>query len=569
MATERALAIPEIVSHIFFQFTIHPPHEARWQHNRTLARSARVSKSFMDPALDALWNHLDWLHPLLRLLSACKPVLFTDEARRGPIHFVKPISGSEPKHVWIFDGNICAPEWEKFETYARRVRSMSLELDGSVGPSVFAALARQNGGRPLFPLLRKLSWMQWVPAFDGTHQMLASPHLRELHIDILVYPERKTHQEFLAGILERLLKEMSRISPDIKTIYLNGGFTRCPSVSGFKRLRCLQVSPETSCRIDGAFMRSLSDLEDLMELSVPSAPQIKIPPSSQGFDSLTSLCLMSLDDSAMPFLSATTFPRLRSIAIKYHPKRPVKLDGCQNFIEDVTRACAKLPSLRKLCIEFDFDDGCGRAPPFLNFVRPLLSLTALEDVEIKCAYCTMHVKNGDLREVAQAWPRLTRFSLAMSKRLDYPLLPTVDCLVAFARACPGLKQLVLPSMAHSLPRARDMMMVPAISAHGLQSLEFMTKPKVLADLDVDFAHCLYRLFPKVSLSCSAVEFRRVAYEDGHMAPSVLKWDALVNEVARLQSTSQRDTQQGTKDPDDNPEYGCLQTGVIGDVEHQG
>ncbi|EED82986.1 predicted protein [Postia placenta Mad-698-R] len=565
MATERALAIPEIVSHIFSQFTFRPPNEARWRHNRTLARSARVSRSFMDPALDALWNHLDWLHPLLRLLSACKPVLFTDEARRGPMPFVHPML--EPKHVWIFDGNICAPEWEKFETYARRVRSVSLKLDGSVGPSVFAALARQNGGRPLFPLLRKLSWMQWMPAFDGTHHMLASPHLRELHIDILIYPKRETQQEFLDIQLKRLFEEFSRISPNIKTVYLNGGFRRCPSIGGFKYLRCLQVSAETSCIVNDASLKSLSGLEDLAELSLSTATTLRIPPSSQGFVALTSLCLVFCNSSAMLFLFTTTFPRLRSIAISYRPRSFMKLDGCRKFIEDIARACARLPSLRKLCIEFDFDDGFGRAPPFLNIVRPLLSLTALEDVEIKCEHCSMHVKNGDLREVAQAWPRLTRFSLAISA-LDYPLLPTVDCLVAFARACPGLKQLVLPSMAHSLPRARDMMMVPAISAHGLQSLEFMTKPTVLVDLDVDFAHCLYRLFPKVSLSCSAVDFEREYFENGHMDPTVLKWDALVNRVAILQSTRRCEIQQGTNDPYDNPEYGRLQTGCIGDVEQQ-
>ncbi|EED83365.1 predicted protein [Postia placenta Mad-698-R] len=554
MATERALAIPEIVSHIFCQFTFRPPNEARWRHNKTLARSARVSKSFMGPALDALWNHLDWLHPLLRLLSACKLVLFTDEELRGLMPFVHPML--EPKHVWIFDGDICALEWERFETYARRVRSMSLELDGSVGPSVFAALARHNGRRPLFPLLRELSWMQWMPAFDGTHQMLASPHLRELHIDILVYPERKTQQESLDIRLKRLLEEFSRISPNIKKVYLNGGFRRCPSVGGFKYLRCLQVSAETSCIVNDASLKSLSGLEDLAELSLSTATTLRIPPISQGFVALTSLCLVFCNKPAMLFLFTTTFPRLRSIAISYRPRFFMKLDGCRKFIEDIARACARLPSLRKLCIEFDFDDGFGRAPPFLDIVRPLLSLTALEDVEI-----------SDLREVAQAWPRLTRFSLAISA-LDYPLLPTVDCLVSFARACPSLKQLVLPSMAHSLPRARDMIMVPAIPAHGLQSLEFMTRPKVLVDLDVDFAHCLNRLFPKVSLSCSAVDFERQYFADGHMAPSVLKWDTLVHEVARLQSTSRRDTQQGTNDPDDDPEYGCLQTGCIGDVEQQ-
>ncbi|KAG2358612.1 hypothetical protein BDR07DRAFT_1379257 [Suillus spraguei] len=64
----RALAITELLSHIFCEVCNDDEGLNLCRGIKDMARVSQVCKTFRDPALDFLWRNLDSLLPLLRLL---------------------------------------------------------------------------------------------------------------------------------------------------------------------------------------------------------------------------------------------------------------------------------------------------------------------------------------------------------------------------------------------------------------------------------------------------------------------------------------------------------------------
>ncbi|KAG8921944.1 hypothetical protein FRC01_014708 [Tulasnella sp. 417] len=138
------------------------------------ARVALVCRTWLDPALDLIWEDLSEPHPLLRLLG--------------------PINSSATK--WDFDCGFPQADWARFRSYSQRVRSISYESQFDqesdsdmehISPDLPIKLlyyVAMNQGSYLLPRVQAI---RWVAMEDGELQLLIpfiSPTLREIDIDV-------------------------------------------------------------------------------------------------------------------------------------------------------------------------------------------------------------------------------------------------------------------------------------------------------------------------------------------------------------------------------------------------
>lgn len=122
MLSHRALSIPDVVYLVL--------HEVR--HDRpALASSARCCRAFHEPAIDLLWRDLDSFVPLRNLLPCLS---LTDERNLGAETAVSAYGrSSRPVCLTsrISQGRPSLTSLQRFQHYARRVRSWVPEKDGS------------------------------------------------------------------------------------------------------------------------------------------------------------------------------------------------------------------------------------------------------------------------------------------------------------------------------------------------------------------------------------------------------------------------------------------------------
>ncbi|KAL6297937.1 hypothetical protein BKA93DRAFT_109526 [Sparassis latifolia] len=115
-ALEMDDIIPEVVHHL-------RPRENADRH--ALAQLARTRRSFCVPALDILWESMDDVLPLLKILSSSLAW--------------KPSGPASP--VYTLHRPFCRSEWLRFQSYARRIHSLCLRPRCHIDPSVFGHLS--------------------------------------------------------------------------------------------------------------------------------------------------------------------------------------------------------------------------------------------------------------------------------------------------------------------------------------------------------------------------------------------------------------------------------------------
>ena len=127
MSTSRrkVLELPEILFMVF-EFAIQQDaNPLRAPKTATLARAARVCRTFSGPALETLWQHIESFIPLARLLSCAHRA--NDELTSGKVCFaLYPMKRSYSCHyhlggsctdLWsiqILSGDVSARVWIRF-----------------------------------------------------------------------------------------------------------------------------------------------------------------------------------------------------------------------------------------------------------------------------------------------------------------------------------------------------------------------------------------------------------------------------------------------------------------------
>ncbi|OJT05702.1 hypothetical protein TRAPUB_3470 [Trametes pubescens] len=399
-ASHRVLGCPELLSLVLKSFSVSDLLEDvvvnskrdRRLHRATLASCARVCRTFTDQALDVLWNTLDQLLPLLCLFPTFRRVeaysLFVGDLDEG---------------------------WARFQQYARRVRKLKYRVNGLIHPSVWTLLARRNDGPCLLPNLQKLSAMNISLTDVAPLTLLFSQNIRSVHL-AFKDDARPTSSKALSFIATALFDNLIKnTGPRLEELCLFPRFplapTRVIALKTCPSLRHLFLSDSSYTILDEDDIRFLTQLSHLQSLSLT----------------------IVLDDThtAADLQLGTGFPLLEELW----------LDG---DVSDITN----LRSLHMTVKEV------SRTPPTAlgDVILPLYALKRTKEFGCDIHTLALHTSDDDLRELAQAWPRLDWLHIGgglaspgVRRASSFPR-PSVRGLVGLAQRCPRLKVVDLPAL---------------------------------------------------------------------------------------------------------------------------
>ncbi|KAF8801972.1 hypothetical protein BYT27DRAFT_7261408 [Phlegmacium glaucopus] len=203
---------PYLISQTFSHLQVEDDRE----YCLSLFNAALTCKHFLDAALDALWENLDSLIPLLRLL----PALCVED------------------NAYVLSGDISQADWNRLEYYPRKVKVFyampSNIMDPQFIPSIYIRIAQLQSSA-LFPSLRHLCCQ--LEAGSTSHIFLfLSPSLESLELTNIAGSENTFVRPFLDTLSSAMLK----------WIVLRNGWLSCGTlkyIARFKQLQSLELAP--------------------------------------------------------------------------------------------------------------------------------------------------------------------------------------------------------------------------------------------------------------------------------------------------------------------------------------
>ncbi|KAM5532395.1 hypothetical protein V8D89_013826 [Ganoderma adspersum] len=489
---------------------------------QSLARLARVRKSFSTPALRTLWRRLRDMRPLLHLFSGLE---------------VEAAGDDDPGKPHIYMDAIEPHEWARFCMYAEYVQvvesifpPMGVSED-CIPASVWTELGRWSCGNPLFPHLRELGWVLSSPNCTGIFHFL-SPTITQLKIACFGMDSDATpdnHQEWQEKF-QSMLPTIFSVASNITKLTVNTGQidTFCPQLSNLRSLRCFRAS-----RVNLRILRVLSTLEELEELHVRIFDIADLPSISfTGFPKLRVLIISEHPTSNLIY-DAFRSPRLHELIVTHYPPQHL-----HNFTASCEVWARRFSSLRHLSFYLSLGD-CPSPCPLRDAVCPLLALRNLHTVSFSTWYTMLTIDDADIAAFADAWPRMRHLKLAFavggsgSKDTDPSACPTPSSVLALATKCPDLKTIhirrlevtpgtVLPDLS------QHQALVPR--GHGLECFS-VQNAEIDAGLVPEFARWVDRLFP-------------------HLVPKVMNptasWQAVLDAVKVYQTERRQQTVTGSR-----------------------
>ncbi|CDO72119.1 hypothetical protein BN946_scf184962.g62 [Trametes cinnabarina] len=412
-------------------------------HNeQALARCARVSRAFSDPAIEVLWEEQRGLGALFALMPRSIRKVAVGVDQDDDAFGIRPTS-------FVLIDTIQAPEWERMSHYARLVRtyiSDGVLIDGLCASVILQKLA----GKPLLPRLRRLDWK--LP-FDQSSFLafFLSPMLRSVHLDLLEGDtSRFTHDqnteptasEYAYGTALQLFQSLA---PNLENLHMWTSGFHC-SMDRLVEFRNLRVLKLELIRYPGLVLQTASALPGLRKLSIyfsgtphdqagPPHPETCLP-------SLRCLKLHGVGTAIIPFIAAVSAPLLRTIMLSFMAME-AQWKECADLI--VSRFGS---SLREL--DFDVEDAYDDPNPYLfdDWFSALYALRRLHRVSINSMFETPFIITAqDIDRMTSAWPRI-RFLLIPAVQQNPSLMFPITALESFAEKCPRLRQLVIPIPDH-------------------------------------------------------------------------------------------------------------------------
>ncbi|KDQ50484.1 hypothetical protein JAAARDRAFT_211656 [Jaapia argillacea MUCL 33604] len=405
----------------------------RRQHH-ILADIASSHRALSDPALDVLWHTMGDLVPLLVLIPGV-------QIDRHP---------NEPFTTYRIVGPIEPAAWQRFDTYAKRVRVLEYERPSTLFFALFAELEQYRLG-PLLPNLHQLIWDEELPPpVTELGQILLSfptPTLRDVTVsaryigddegDIPRVPEMAALAQ--AGFLPRLASN----APMVRRLTLSGSRWNPVGDDTFRAISSLTALSNLSINLNGVSVDSLSGWRGFLFLR------------SFTMD-LTSIRIAT---AAMLTVSSV---HLNNIWVNDPP--PATVEDSRHFFASLRTF---KDALATLSVRFDALTAPNiQRSTFAEIIKPLLEFHRMSLLQIVSRQWSDAILVTDkcLDDMAVAWPRTSLLVI----RFSSPLLGlTVRGLITLAQKCPSLYTLRLDRIDFR----EDVGMVPLLKG-DLRSLSF-------------------------------------------------------------------------------------------------
>lgn len=438
-----------------------PPDSTGREGQRTLARLARVCKTFRDPALIVLWYALDNLDPLLAMV----PNGLTNHSFSVSLSNILQTC-SEVDHVQITDYQNL--RLHRYTEYVRKVAFSGVISDE--GASKLAFLYRASRGTPLFPGLQSLRLFTW-PVTMTEASLLFSCRLEDFIISEAYPPpfpppmrrscrklSSRQQQQMCMQLLCRQCPHLSRVA--IHALLKRTELSCLEPVFRLKHIESLAVNcPEAPAISDvrPLWLERLSMMDRLFDLQfdlVGYPPNAIATMTLGGFDRLRYLNV-SIDVEMLCLLFGSWCPHaLVSIQI-YMETQDETITAMQWF--QMKAAMEKLVSVAgKTLKNFQFKQlrrsenaFVASSPAILKTIQPITSVRSLERFTLSW-FQSFNVTDQDICDFAKAWPDLQKISI---HQWGTPATthPTVQALVDLATTCLGLKEIELDLALDSLP----------------------------------------------------------------------------------------------------------------------
>lgn len=394
------------------------------------------------------------------------------------------------KLLQILDGDVTEQDWEKFDSYARRVRFLVFHDSGTIHPSVFLRLTQLKKFSSLLPNVQGINSM---PGGAGLLSVL-SVNLSELRI----VPD---NPEEILPTVWACLEALPETSPGLQKLLVQTRLSQA-SLKTFHRLSNLQTLSLCNPGIhDLSFFYSLSTLEHLESLTISGfkEPTSVVTPLTSTWTTRPYPALRKLDImSEIPSKFCVLFK-----IFKHHPLQRLELrQSSRSQSAESELSCAwpqvirdissKFYSLKSLTI---FGPINGPSPPSFNIFEPLLDMHEFESVHLD--FPCLLFSNADLHKLASAWPGLITLRIVGSSGTPNA---TIEALKAFAVGCPKLHGLSLPFDACQLPGINNL----PVCFSKMKTLDTQDSP---IDSALSVARYLDRIFPNLKTIQSALNER--------------------------------------------------------------
>ncbi|TFK22416.1 hypothetical protein FA15DRAFT_596157 [Coprinopsis marcescibilis] len=436
-----------------------------YRSRRQLLWVALTCKSFLEPALDALWTSLPGLPPLLKLIPNLS------------------LAGD----TYVIGNSNNDRKWDKVQAYGRRVRSIVIEHKSqppqTVSPFAYQVISMCAGSEAtnLFPNLKTLTvnltgWRDYASAFLALSSCLEKIEL--IHI------QGSNDAEFVRAFLTALPAK----AKNLRKLELSGKGDASVvdslfQIHHFKGLSDLtlmlsDVSIPLQLLVALGRLRNLSSLtlHPTNIASTSSSPYLfSVPPvkmeggSVPMFPALSYLTIGGSPGDIATSLSYTISPRIQKLSLLLKSER----ESEAHLVDCFQRISSMCPNLQA------FEISCTIKGKIIPSILPLLDLKALTFFRIDAGI--LSCSNELVATIATSLPNLTTLHLpAVSGSQS----PDLGCLILLASHCPSLIDVriclnldtppgrVLPSSGdgETNPGQRSIKHTREKSSHGLQSL---------------------------------------------------------------------------------------------------
>ncbi|EMD31901.1 hypothetical protein CERSUDRAFT_119205 [Gelatoporia subvermispora B] len=470
---------------------------------QTRARFAQVNKAYSSIAINALWRNLNGIWPLVQLFSV-------DVEIQGP-------PDVEPGHVALGEAFISAPktpvrtyrvgaatlaQWERFQHYATRVRSLAVNGRDDYGREidyvqVMLSLHRQNKMRIFLPRLQDTSWTNIHRKQAFALCRLLTPNVRRLHLRM--YPSYSSlgdiHPAYRQPPEQEVIQTALRCAPQLQSLSLAATMD-IKSLAPLGSMNCVQTLDLSHSPMKSPLRwPTLASLECLSDLT------INIHQDSTGFHpGFSSLRTLRIPEGHFlqtgEFLNSVQSTVLLSLAVaSTAPDWDSHLDVLMTAITSRFADSIRWLSIDTSITGKEPDPVYGKAIPLVEYIRPLSSLKGLETFYLRaepqirsCVRITL--SDDDFSEMMRSWPALTSLHILYGEGSFI----TSHALYDIARLHPKLEELVVPGVdLLDLSLSSD-----TTSNHKLKRVVFGQSAKNIRD-PFKLARFLDTLFPKLDL----------------------------------------------------------------------
>ncbi|KZT05068.1 uncharacterized protein LAESUDRAFT_760528 [Laetiporus sulphureus 93-53] len=474
-ATTHAMSNPDLVREIIQYLS---PKGTEGDVTRTnihaLVCCSRVNKTFSVNALDLLWEQLDSLLPVLKLLPSF--VLKERHLQDELTDFSDDEEDTETdmddyELIYYLQDIPTAQEWAHLQQYAERVRLLELNSESSTLPAVLSLLYYHNGGRFILPRLECLDWRITSISSSTVILALVPTSLRTLTIDFLDFAvnlvddtvEGDPCEAATIGMLWRFIVAAVPGLEEVTLLDIPPSFELMPIIK-CTQLRSLNLGDGQRIGVDGILWRALSSLSALEAITGNFNLLEDLHEGEEGFFALRKLALCGCVRDVNCLIDTISSRHLEYFSYEL----PYDEENLTAYLLLLTNVCTKFgASLRVFMTNITFDAASvASLNSFGRVMQPLFSLRTLEDISFTFHGCSLPLSDKDMREIAKAFPELKAFTLIVTDRM-HETVPSIEAFMEFARRCPRLKYLRLPAIHFAnLSTKRKF----RHTSHGLQRL---------------------------------------------------------------------------------------------------